>query len=394
LKKPRVLIVGAFPDASSGIVGGVVTVCRNLLQSTLPHRFELVLIDSTQKTNPPPGFFTRARFAGGRVVAFLKALALSRPKAVVLFCSEGGSLLEKSVMARISRMAGVPSLIFPRAGAIMERASVSKFERLWIRWALRGADHCLCQGPTWQRFATEMVGFEANHAPMVPNGTATERLLSIGRNRAPAPDGHVPQLLFLGWLMREKGIFELLEACSTLSEQHAFRVVIAGRGHAEEAARKYVAGADLAARVHFAGWVTGNTLEELLSESDVLVLPSWSEGLPNAMIEAMAAGLACVVTSVGNVPDVVTDGREALLVPPKRVDALQTAIQHLLDEPDARSAIAARGHEFVQRNYAVEPAVEILAREIYAAMGVSEPTAEHPSFLDDRAVRSGRSAAG
>lgn len=368
MSKPRVLIVGAFPPPTSNVFGGVVTVCKNLVRSSLSDRFELVLVDTTQRSNPPPGIVRRIAFGIGRAFVYLKTLIASRPDTVILFCSAGGSLLEKSAMARIARLRGIPTFIFPQGGKLIELAAASPTARLWIRWALRGASHFLCQGPAWRRFAVDVIGFAPSRAPLVPNWTATDSLLAIGRGRAPRPAGHVVRLLFLGWLEKEKGIFELLEACSALSDSHEFRLVIAGKGRAEEAARACVERASLSDRVEFAGWVQGEGLERLFAASDVLVLPSWAEGLPNAMIEAMAARLAVIVSAVGNVPDVVEDGREALLVPPRSVEVLRDAIRRVLDDPALLDALADTGHAFVKEHYAVEPAIGVLSRVIETAI--------------------------
>lgn len=369
MSRQRVLIVGAFPPPMSNVFGGVVTVCRNLVESSLAERFDLVLVDTTQRSNPPPGVARRALYAMRRAFTYVRALVVSRPDAVILFSSVGASLLEKSVMARIARLGRIPTFIFPQGGRLIEIAVASRVQGLWIRWALRGASHFLCQGPAWRRFAVDVVGFAPERAPVVPNWTATNRLLAIGDARAGRFDGHVVQLLFLGWLEEAKGIFELLQACARLTDRYDFRLVIAGRGRAEEAARRHVAEASLSDRVEFAGWVRGDALERLLADSDVLVLPSWAEGLPNAMIEAMAARLAVVVSAVGNVPAVVNDGREALLIPPKSVDALSAAIARLLEDPGLRADVAARGHAFVKEHYAVEPAIAVLSSAIESAIG-------------------------
>ena len=187
-------------------------------------------------------------------------------------------------------------------------------------------------------------------------------------------------MLFLGWMEKEKGIFELLQACRELAVTHEFHLVIAGRGQAEKDARVFIDHSNLAHRVRFAGWVHGEALERLMAESDVLVLPSWAEGLPNAMIEAMAAGLAVVVSAVGNVPDVVTNNVEALLVAPRQAEQLQQAIQRLLDDRNMRQQLACRGHAFVRQRYSVEPAIERLSSVIEAAIAARTTL---PSKVDE-----------
>lgn len=175
-------------------------------------------------------------------------------------------------------------------------------------------------------------------------------------------------MLFLGWLERGKGILELLEASLSLSKKYEFRLIIAGRGHAEEQARAFVQSHGLEDFVEFAGWVAGEAKEALLAKADILILPSWAEGFPNAIVEAMAAKMAVVVTTVGNVPDLITDRQQALLVPPKDKEALERAIEQLLLDPQFRVELAERGHAFARDNFSVEQGVAKLTAVIDAAI--------------------------
>jgi glycosyltransferase involved in cell wall biosynthesis len=85
------------------------------------------------------------------------------------------------------------------------------------------------------------------------------------------------------------------------------------------------------------------------------------------MIEAMASRLAVVVSSVGSVPDVIANGREGLLVPPRNVEALSNAISTLIDDAALRIRVARAGHELAQRMFGVETAANALVEHIYAA---------------------------
>lgn len=370
---PRVLAVGAFPPADTKIYGGQVTACRALLSSSFSRSFDVVTLDSTQIGNPPPGLLVRSVYALSRVLKFLGLLVRWRPQAVLLFVAIGGSVAEKGLMAWLARLVRVPVLMFPRGAELIDVTARSPFHRRWILACLKGGTQFLCQGPAWQKFATEVAGFPVERAPIVPNWTAADPLLLIGEERDKRAANQIPQLLFLAWLEREKGIFELLDACEGLVEDHQFRVVIAGRGRAEPEARRLVEEGALRARVEFVGWVQGEGLETLLAQSDILVLPSWAEGFPNSVIEAMAAGLAVVVSSVGNIPGMLTDGHEALLVPPRQSEPLKAAISTLLQDEALRQEIARCGNLFVRENFAVEPAVRKLSTVIFRAIESKQP---------------------
>src|SRR6185295_10954214 len=106
--RARVLFVGAFPPSGHPIFGGMVTSCRALLASTLPARVELVLLDSTQISNPPPSLPVRLLLAAVRCVRFVWLFERRRPDVVLLFVAVGASIIEKGAMAWYARLRGVP----------------------------------------------------------------------------------------------------------------------------------------------------------------------------------------------------------------------------------------------------------------------------------------------
>ncbi len=223
---------------------------------------------------------------------------------------------------------------------------------------------------------------------MIPNWTATPDLLAIGHSRGLREGGPV-RLLFLGWLEREKGVGELLDACRQLRTQRSFTLDIAGEGNFSAAARDLVERHRIADVVHFRGWLRGDALRAALAETDVLVLPSWAEGLPNAMIEAMAARLAIVVTAVGSIPDVMTDGRDALLVPPRDVLALERALSRVIDDRDLRQRLGDAALVLAEAQFGVEPAIDRIIAAIGEAIGQTQgPPSSNP--LRDEESPSGR----
>ena len=228
----------------------------------------------------------------------------------------------------------------------------------------------LCQGPTWHRIAVEKLGFQPANAPIIPNWTATSELLAIGHGRRLNVDRGVQvRLVFVGWVEREKGIFELLRACSKLPTANPFELEVVGDGEAMTACQQMVEEEGMDPLVRFSGWLEGPQLRRALADADVFVLPSWVEGLPNAMIEAMAAGLAVVVSAVGNVPDVIKDGRNGLLVPRKDVEALREALSTVIDDQSLVRRLGENALATAEESFGVEPAVDRILAAIFAGSG-------------------------
>lgn len=362
---PRILFVGAFPPPDAEIFGGMVSSCRALMRSSFPTRAEVIPVDTTQIAHPPPSLAKRLLLAGRRAVEYVIKLERERPDAVILFTAAGASVLEKGVLGWYARLRGVPALLFPRGGPVMDACERSRVSRTWIRWAMKGAHVVVCQGPAWQDFVVELLGIDRRDAPVIPNWTATTSLLDIGAGRRLR--SAAPRLLFVGWLDREKGVAELLEACGELAASHDFELVFVGEGNMSEAARRFAADRGLQDRIGFRGWLRGEALDREYADADIFVLPSWSEGLPNSMIEAMAAGMAVVVSAVGNVPSAIDDGVNGLMVAPGDVPGLRDALAALIADPQRCAQLGASAHRTARDRFGVETAVDRILAAVAAA---------------------------
>jgi glycosyltransferase involved in cell wall biosynthesis len=298
--------------------------CELLLQSTLPRRVRLMTLDTTQVTVPPPGFVVRLALAARRCRRFMRELQRGRPRFVMVFASGGASFVEKSLMLQYARLRGAQTLMFLRHGAFMDHCRASAVRRGIARALLHGISIHLCQGDSWRRFFIADLRLPAERCRTIENWTVTRDLLAIGQERAYGARGRV-RFVFIGWLEARKGIPDLFEAFARLQRfagLPATELVIAGSGSLESYCREWVAKSGIGDRVQLAGWVTGADKYRLLAAADIFVLPSHAEGLSNAMLEAMATGLPVIVTRVGSLPDVISDGVHGLLLAPGDVDAL------------------------------------------------------------------------
>ena len=119
-------------------------------------------------------------------------------------------------------------------------------------------------------------------------------------------------------------------------------------------------------------WIDSSERERLLAESDVFVLPSYNEGVPMALLEAMAAGLPAIVTSVGGIPDVLRHGVEGLMVEPGRLSDLSAAMARMVTHDGECNASGRRAHDRA-RSFDVHAYARSLA-EIYQRIA---PVAEY-----------------
>jgi glycosyltransferase involved in cell wall biosynthesis len=147
-------------------------------------------------------------------------------------------------------------------------------------------------------------------------------------------------LLYVGRLERDKGLFDLLDAFARIAPDHPeTTLVILGAGSAghEIAARA----AELGGRVALLGEQPLEAIPEWMAASDVVTLPSWAEGTPNVLIEALACGRPVVATNVGGIPDLVREPLQGELVSPRNVTALAEALTRVANAPHDPGLIAA-----------------------------------------------------
>jgi glycosyltransferase involved in cell wall biosynthesis len=176
-------------------------------------------------------------------------------------------------------------------------------------------------------------------------------------NAAPAPLGlpdGVPILLALGRLHSNKGFDVLVRALPALPFVHA---VIAGEGPERAALLELARREGVADRLHLPGWRTDTAA--LLAAADLLVCPSRHEPLGNVVIEAWSAGRPVVAAAVDGPRELITSGREGLLVPPEDPNALARAIASLLDDPERATALAEAGRLRYEAHHAEAPVVAL-----------------------------------
>ena len=156
---------------------------------------------------------------------------------------------------------------------------------------------------------------------------------------------------FIGRIVREKGVVELIEAMSrVIARFPSAKLLIVGdtlSSDGDTAAKKIVHDAiralELQEEVRFAGM--RDDVPRLLRAMDVFTLPSWREGMPRSIIEAMATGLPVVATDIRGCREEVVHGETGLLVPPKRSDRLADAILTLISDPQRADEMGARGRQ-------------------------------------------------
>jgi glycosyltransferase involved in cell wall biosynthesis len=165
-------------------------------------------------------------------------------------------------------------------------------------------------------------------------------------------------VLFLGRLIKGKGTFVLLDATARLVASGVTVKLLLGGDGDIDTFRKYASDLGIADRVEFLGWVNGERKSQLLCTAGIYCLPSFNEGLPISLLEAMAIGMPVVTTPVGGIPEVVSDGIEGYLVPPGDADALAARLRELLGNRVLAERMGDMGRKKVLQVFAADVIVK------------------------------------
>jgi glycosyltransferase involved in cell wall biosynthesis len=214
-----------------------------------------------------------------------------------------------------------------------------------------------------KEYLVEQVGLDPAKVRVVPNGVDLAAMDGARPGKAMRQELGLPEDTPLIGLVGRldhwgKGHKELLEAMAALKERYPVQALIVGGGRREAEMRESAAGLGLAGQAHFLG--QRRDVPDLLKAMDIFVLPSYSEGVSLALLEAMAAGRPVIATRVGGTPEVVTDGVTGLLIPPRDAAALAGALERLLSDPSMAKQLGENARRHVREHYSLDR----LGREI------------------------------
>ncbi len=304
-------------------------------------------------------FTQRGRFslatalnAAENIWRFTRTLIAVRPDLVYLGSSRGVSLLKHGAMAVIARFLAKPVVIefhfsytkFPTNG----------LPSLLVGWMLRSCAGMIVLSSDWLQIASR---FPAQQVRFIPNGIDIRPYTALTR---PRPDESGPvRLFYLGHLGREKGIYDLLQALHQLRSRvkQRYEIDLYGEGFQpgdveDIQARANSLGLSNQVRIHPP--VYGEAKLDAFAQADIFLLPSHNEGMPISIIEAMAAGLPVVATSVGGIVDQVLDGQTGFRVQPEDPDGLCSALEKLVCDRELRLRQGNAGRESARQRFDVQ----------------------------------------
>ncbi len=345
----RILQLGPLPPP----VGGMATVVDNL-RCSLAAEHEVRVINNRKTTAQ-----NRTLWQGGQAqMKLLWRLAAEiirfRPDLVHIHTCSFNTFWRNGLDVLTTRLLG-RKVVLHIHGAMFHHFldGLGSIQRLLARSVFRLCHRVIVLGEQWRQVLAPWVW--KHKITVVPNGV-------------PVPDspldimGRPLQILCFANYERRKGQADLLHALAGLERRDVRLGLYGFESEPGERLKLQALAADLglAGRVEIPGPVTGADKQAVMQQASLFVLPSYDEGLPMAMLEAMAAGLPVIVTRVGAIAEAVRDGRDGLIYQPGDIPTLLRLLEQLIGDPKRAAEIAQAGRRRVIDDFSLDHSTRLL----------------------------------
>jgi glycosyltransferase involved in cell wall biosynthesis len=311
----RILLVGPDYKSPKGGIG--------MVTKTYMHLFSSFNYLTTQKEGS----------SILKICVFLKALLKLLPfllsskiKIVHVHGSSDGSFVRKSLIILLSKLAGKKVIYHIHSGGF--KTYVAKHTKV-VPFIMKKCNCIVALSEYWKQF------FETDlHCR---NVAVVHNIMDYPREDHSSRNATLCTFLFLGKICDHKGVFDLLDVINShfSSLNGKMRLFIAGIGETERLT-KYVENQHLESIVKYMGWVDDEAKCQLLNLSDVVILPSYYEGVPICILEGFSYHLPAISTCVGGIPEILEDGKNGIMITPGDKNALYHAVCQMINSPSKR----------------------------------------------------------
>lgn len=344
MRKLNVLMFGPHPDAT----GGISTVVSNWMEAGIENNINLDYISTIDDV--APGYYFR------KILNAIKAYFIFIKKKrkdidlVHIHMSHGMSFYRKLIIFMISKIKGIKVIIHLHGSKFVEfYENGSTIQKKLISYLFDHADSVIALSVAWKDFI-EKISTNSN-IYIIYNGA------SLSKFEHKIDNGGEIYISFMGRLGERKGTYDLLVAFKKLSSEFPqVHLLLGGDGDINKV-KQIVEDEKLSSLVHVIGWVSGTEKIDVFSKTDIYVLPSYNEGLPGSILEAMAAGAPIVSTTVGGIPEAVIDGKNGLLIQAGDIDSLHNALSTLCSDKSLRENMGMESKKLIATKFNIKDIV-------------------------------------
>lgn len=335
----NVLMVGSSLD----VRGGMTTVVEGFLDNKL-NNINLFYIP----THIDKSKIKQIIFFGISILKITYYLIFKNILIVHMHMSERGSFIRKNIILKICKLFR-KKVVVHMHGAEFKEYYDSKNKRYQdkIKKFFKSSDRIIVLGESWNNYIKSI---DKNiNTIVMPN------FVGLRKEEVELKHNEI-NILFLAVLIKRKGVFDIIEAINYIVKNRKYNdyninVIIAGTGEEEDAMKAKIINLGIEKHFTFKGWVNGDEKEKLLKSSQIFILPSYNEGLPVSILEAMSYGLPIISTNVGSIEDAVRNEYNGIIIKPGDIDSLINAIEVLITNKDKWNLFSKNSKKIVRDKF-------------------------------------------
>lgn len=342
----KILFEGAFKISQENKAGGQLTQCLLIKEFLTDAGYNLLCVDTTADS-PPPLLYVRIALAVKRFFLLFFHLVFNRPDAAIIFAADGLSFIEKGLHSIILSYFSKNVILFVRSGLIIKDFE-SKYFSVYAKIVFKNIDKLVVQSKYWCDYYSNYID---SKKLIVSHNIFTEKhdYLKISKSK---------KLLFVGWLSAGKGIPDLIALFKAKGTDFFDEFNFVGDGDCRKHLADYIL-QNSVTNIILNGWKSKQDLYLYYTNSSCLVLPTYYEGFPNVIIEALTFGLPVVTYEIEPITSIVPRNQEIVYyAKPGNIELLYSQILSSVenDNEDFRDKRKA----FVQNTFSPEKNLKFL----------------------------------
>lgn len=252
------------------------------------------------------------------------------------------------IIAGVAGLLTKTPIVTTLRGSDVARAKRRLIDRYWLRLSGRLSTRLITVGTGLKDTVSIQCPFLAEKISVIPNGVGDE-FLDVFRKRL-KNNNSILHLTSISNLISEKGVDDIVKAFSHLDDRSNIELTIIGDGPERQNLRLLCESLNLSKEIRFIGKVPPTLIASYLTRTDIFIAPSYSEGRPNTVLEAMAAGIPVIGTNIDGIKELIQHAVSGLLFPPGDTEQLARHITHLRNSAELRKRYGEAGRKFIINN--------------------------------------------